>query len=708
MKKRGLFLLAALVILPCMVFAACGKKHTTHTYGTTWQKNAQQHWYDCTNKKCNEKKDAENHTASDWIVDEVATATTPGSKYKECEVCKYEIERQEIPAAGTEHTHGFTVETRNANTLKAAATCEVAATYWYSCQCGTISTTVSFTYGSPLAHIYGDWQSNASQHWKKCSCGDTKDTASHTGDPCVCGYTTPTVPPCTHQYGEWQKDDADNHSRVCECEHKDTAPHTWNAGVPTAAPHQLKHTCTTCDEEKTVTGTHNFNVETVNETTRRSIATCEVAATYWYSCACTEKSSTIYFSHSSVAAHSHGYGLGGAKPWEQSCACGHKTGVHDYTKLDNPSGMIALFEELTYDGNYKISIECSTSGGLDYTGDIEVNGKNSYADFPDGSTEYIYKRYMQNIDETTTTQWYYDLFETWTFTNGTYNTWNYYGGGIILTKNLTANNFDVNGEYSTPASYSTIYTIENCEITFNQNNIVIVMDNVGSGWSTHYEYTITLGTSMLTEQDILENVDHPSLMFGIVPDLFNQETLDGYDYWWFFYNLEYLDQIEEVLTDNGWVRTDYSYLEPWEWPVSYADGIEVYLEDDTMHIYTIDEGRVRYMAEYIHKTHPAMMFGIMPFYFADKGDDSYSWMFDGVEKVDEFAALMVDQGWLLCDCGGTCGDCIIWSVGYFPSGADGTAKFQGTNVNINSPNEAYIWFGAVDGSGYRVYLTKVA
>ena len=42
-------------------------------------------------------------------------------------------------------------------------------------------------------HTWSDWQSNAEQHWKECSCGEKTDLGNHTGNPCtVCGYEAPT------------------------------------------------------------------------------------------------------------------------------------------------------------------------------------------------------------------------------------------------------------------------------------------------------------------------------------------------------------------------------------------------------------------------------------------------------------------------------------------------------------------------------------
>ena len=41
-------------------------------------------------------------------------------------------------------------------------------------------------------HTWGEWQYNATEHWKECSCGEEYGRANHTGDPCtVCDYETP-------------------------------------------------------------------------------------------------------------------------------------------------------------------------------------------------------------------------------------------------------------------------------------------------------------------------------------------------------------------------------------------------------------------------------------------------------------------------------------------------------------------------------------
>ena len=143
-----------------------GASHT-HTYGTEWKSDAYKHWHECS---CGAKSEEAAHTASDWITDTAATATTDGTKHKECTVCGYTMATETIPATGGgEHTH---------------------------------------SYGS-------EWKSDADKHWHECSCGDKKDTAAHTAgewiidtpatattsgtkhkECTVCGYTmtTETIP----------------------------------------------------------------------------------------------------------------------------------------------------------------------------------------------------------------------------------------------------------------------------------------------------------------------------------------------------------------------------------------------------------------------------------------------------------------------------------------------------------------------------------
>lgn len=135
----------------------------THSYGSDWKSNADKHWHECS---CGDKAEEATHTASDWITDTAATATTDGTKHKECTVCHRVLETGTIPAAGGgEHMHNYS----------------------------------------------SDWKSDSINHWKECSCGHKDDVAAHSfkwvvdkeatvtkkgtkHEECkVCGYQRPAV-----------------------------------------------------------------------------------------------------------------------------------------------------------------------------------------------------------------------------------------------------------------------------------------------------------------------------------------------------------------------------------------------------------------------------------------------------------------------------------------------------------------------------------
>ena len=107
-----------------------GGEHT-HSYGSEWKYDATNHWHECS---CGDKADKAAHTAGEWIIDTPTTATTSGSKHKECTICGYTMTTETIPATGGgEHTH---------------------------------------SYGS-------EWKYDATNHWHECSCGDKDDVAAY-------------------------------------------------------------------------------------------------------------------------------------------------------------------------------------------------------------------------------------------------------------------------------------------------------------------------------------------------------------------------------------------------------------------------------------------------------------------------------------------------------------------------------------------------
>ena len=203
-----------------------------------WKSDNTDHWKECTVVGCGVIIEGSKaaHTAGEWIIDTPATATTSGSKHKECTVCGYTMATETIPATGGgEHTH---------------------------------------SYGS-------DWKNDADNHWHECSCGDKADKAAHTAgewiidtpatattsgtkhkECTVCGYTmaTETIPATgggehTHSYGSDWKNDADNHWHECSCGDKaDKAAHDFKWVVDkeaTATQKGSKHEeCRACGYKK--------------------------------------------------------------------------------------------------------------------------------------------------------------------------------------------------------------------------------------------------------------------------------------------------------------------------------------------------------------------------------------------------------------------------------------------------------------------------
>jgi LPXTG-motif cell wall-anchored protein len=78
-----------------IVITAAGHVHKP---GTAWQKDAAGHWNECT---CGDRYSLAAHTPGAWIVDRAATATTDGSRHRDCTVCGH-TETGIIPATGNQ------------------------------------------------------------------------------------------------------------------------------------------------------------------------------------------------------------------------------------------------------------------------------------------------------------------------------------------------------------------------------------------------------------------------------------------------------------------------------------------------------------------------------------------------------------------------------------------------------------------------------
>ena len=112
-----------------VTYKATGGGEHTHSHGSEWKNDADNHWHECS---CGDKKDTAAHTAGEWIIDTPATATTSGSKHKECTVCGYTMATETVPATGgSEHSHSYV-----SKVTKAATTTEEGITTYTCSKCG--------------------------------------------------------------------------------------------------------------------------------------------------------------------------------------------------------------------------------------------------------------------------------------------------------------------------------------------------------------------------------------------------------------------------------------------------------------------------------------------------------------------------------------------------------------------------------------------
>lgn len=81
-----------------VTITATFKEHVHAAEPDDWQSDDANHWQVCV---CGERLYQAAHTPGDWIVDQAATATTSGSRHKECTVCRRTTETETIPATGS-------------------------------------------------------------------------------------------------------------------------------------------------------------------------------------------------------------------------------------------------------------------------------------------------------------------------------------------------------------------------------------------------------------------------------------------------------------------------------------------------------------------------------------------------------------------------------------------------------------------------------
>ena len=279
------------------------------------------YYYSCATCGTVEHNDAHTFTNGavpghnwEWAIDREATCNTAGVKHEVCTRCDAtQSENTVIPATGN---HSYTAPTVSDAAKKADATCTTAATYYYSCAtCGTVENNDAhtFTDGASLGHIW-TWVTDieptcalvGEKHQKCTRCNATQSentTIPATGNH---SYTNQTVSADTLKAAATCDAAAVYYYACATCgmsEQNDA--HTFTDGAALGHDWQwvvdrdatcnaagVKHQkCTRCtatqnaDTPIPATGQHAYTAKTVGDDTRKAAATCDTAATYYYSCA---------------------------------------------------------------------------------------------------------------------------------------------------------------------------------------------------------------------------------------------------------------------------------------------------------------------------------------------------------------------------------------------------------------------------------------
>lgn len=220
-------------------------RSTSHTYSSTWSKNADQHWKTCSS--CGDKAELAEHTPGPE-----ATEFNP----QLCTVCEYILH----PELAHEHKYAEEFTTDEEGHWYPCAGCEEQKDYAlhdFENGCDGLCETCGYT--RETSHdISEEWFTNAATHFQKClSCDQEEEHIPHSPGPAatelepqlceICGYEL--APALGHSFAEEWSCDSETHYHKCKCGEKtDIAAHTYNEGVRESGG--TRYTCTVCGFEK--------------------------------------------------------------------------------------------------------------------------------------------------------------------------------------------------------------------------------------------------------------------------------------------------------------------------------------------------------------------------------------------------------------------------------------------------------------------------
>ena len=232
----------------------CGiKRDVQHSFTTTWSKDYNGHWYECT--KCGEKKDMAKHIPG-------AAATEDADQV--CTVCSY------VLTAKKQHEHKYEKEWTtdesghwHACTGKTCDSEQDYAAHSFDNDCDPDCAVCDYKRDNTHKYDTEGWNTTKFDHWNICAvCGQDSPKEKHTPGPeatdksaqlcTVCGFEIAPVLGHEHDFGKTYSNTADSHWQECECgETSVPEPHVWDNGKENRGK-TITYTCTRCGFEKTM------------------------------------------------------------------------------------------------------------------------------------------------------------------------------------------------------------------------------------------------------------------------------------------------------------------------------------------------------------------------------------------------------------------------------------------------------------------------
>ena len=438
MRRLMAMLLTLVMVFSLVCFTACNgmesteptdheHEHTEKPTGTEADTGKE------TEKETEKETDAPHeHTPGSAVSENIveATCTAKGS-YDEvvyCSVCDEELSR--VKKEIDKKAHTFDKKVVDDKYIKAEATCEDEATYYYSCVCGEKGSE-SFNNGESLAHTFD--KKVVDDKYKKSDATCTEKAVYYYSCECGAkGEATFEDGEFAHKYDKtvatdaYKKSDATCTSKAvyyksCECgakgsdtfEYGDVLAHTPAAAVReneiaaacnkagsydevvycSNCPHEISRTPVTTS----ATGVHVYNKMVASEANKKIAATCTSRAVYYKTCVCGAKGSEtfeagVFADHTpanAVRENEVAATCGAAGSYDEVIYCSNEecdveisrttkpipaTGNHNFNKQEATEAHKASNATCTKKATYYYSCECGANG----TATFEVGGLSDH------------------------------------------------------------------------------------------------------------------------------------------------------------------------------------------------------------------------------------------------------------------------------------------------------------------------------------------